>query len=504
MFLTKLKIALGLASATTLFVAGTAGLVSAQRSNQAAGPRPQAAAPAQSIPPDPPRPAPPEPNTYPLTVSGRALDAAGRPIAGARIFLASTKSDDFRRLAEARTDAAGLYQFRDLPLPTKPPSDPALRFDVGGFEVFGVAEGCGFAWLPAQQVDFLPGSSRREPQASVPGPFRPGEPITLNLTFLPASRLTGTVRDERGQPLARARVRIFNWARTVPDQPFLKRDFRAWSLLPEEILRRSTDDLGSFAFDGLPPNEQFEIEVTPVGSAGRRVAVATSATPPPNDSNGPIRVSPVDLTFATPRDAAVRVTAGDTGRPLPKAFVQVVRLAGEHAWASETTDDDGRVALRLPPGEYRLSILPEYRTPYLILESRCIVPGAGLVPPVDAVLPAAGVLEVTVTDAATGAGVAGASLWEGEPPGPAHPTEDHRQLLSFRSWEVATRTAHVDRPVSDAAGKLRVLIEPGPHRVGIGLNGEPLGWTAVERDGQAIDAQPGQTIPLTFALRKRP
>ena len=109
----------------------------------------------------------------------------------------------------------------------------------------------------------------------------------------------------------------------------------------------------------------------------------------------------------------------------------------------------------------------------------------------------AGILEVTVVDAETGAGVPDVDLWQQTDP------DGHRQLLYFRSWEVATRIAWVERPRTDARGKLRALVEPGKHRIGVGLESYPRGQQAVESGGQEVEFRPGETVQLKFTMRKR-
>ncbi len=88
----------------------------------------------------------PKTYTHPITVSGRALDPAGKPISGARVYLASLRAD-YKRIAETTTDAEGRYEFHEVPLPIERANTVSGR-DTGSFQVFGQAEGFGFAWRP--------------------------------------------------------------------------------------------------------------------------------------------------------------------------------------------------------------------------------------------------------------------------------------------------------------------------------------------------------------------
>ena len=78
-----------------------------------------------------------------------------------------------------------------------------------------------------------------------------------------------------------------------------------------------------------------------------------------------------------------------------------------------------------------------------------------------------------------------------------------RERLDFRSWEVATRIAWRESPRTDARGKLRALVEPGKHRIGVGLESYPRNHEVVETSGQDVECRPGETVQLKFTMRKR-
>jgi hypothetical protein len=62
---------------------------------------------------------------------------------------------------------------------------------------------------------------------------------------------------------------------------------------------------------------------------------------------------------------------------------------------------------------------------------------------------------------------------------------------------------HGDRPRTDAGGKLRALIGPGRHRIGVGLRSRPGGREVVDPEGRVIEGQPGETLKLKFSMRRR-
>jgi RNA polymerase sigma factor (sigma-70 family) len=499
----KLIAAVGLMAA---IVVGGAGAFARQVvEGRSAGPL-TAREPAEERPDDKSGSPPPRPGSYPLTVTGRAVDTAGRPIPGARIYLASCRYDDHRRLAETRTDQAGFYRFDAVPLPIGPASIPGFA-DGGVFEVFGQAAGFGLAWRPSKRID----PSREIPPAIVPidppDAYKPGDAIGLDLTFPPPSKITGRVVDDRGRPL-RARLDISHCEKDNPDQPFMPTVFDAFAAsatIPAEIRRTETDADGNFAFDGLPRDHRFQIDVRPRDFPWRRILAMTTDLPQPDHDGLAVFSGELRVTFETPREVPFRVLTGDTAQPAAKAAVSVGRLGGgDHITNLDTTDAEGRVSLRLPPGEYRLSLLPAYGTPYLVREDRFVVDAAdGPVKPVEATLEAACVLEVTVVDAETGEGISDVDLWEEAGPDSTGRAPGSRDLLSFRSWEVAGRIVHSDRPRTDAGGKLRALIGPGRHRIGVGLRSRPGGREVVDPEGRVIEGQPGETLKLKFSMRRR-
>ncbi len=499
MFLAKIQTTLAAIATTITLAAAATGVVIAQRSDQAL-----ARGPAVAVAPDepPPRPSPkvppplaPVPETSPLTVSGRALDRDGKPVAGARIYLASCAYDDNRRLAETRTDAEGFYRFQEVPLPIRPDlfPDPGKRIE-GVFQVFGQADGFGFAWATAKRVRFaaldLPPNTMLNPTDFV----KPGEPVALDLTFPPPAPLSGRVTDDKGRPLADARVWLRACTRPRLEKPILVDEidsFRGSDTVPPEMNRRRTDADGRFTFDDLPLDHWFEFDIRPRGFPSRQVT-ATMTPVPELWNNREILTGPLDLVFITPREVAFRVVAADTGQPLEKAFFST-------AGAFSLTDAEGRCKLPVAPGETIYSALPRFTTPYLETRGSLTIPADGPIAPIEIAVRPACTLEVTVTDAETGQPIADVDLWE-DAPTSADPSTK-RKRLAIRSFE-APRLVHSDSPRTDDAGKLRTFAEPGPRRVGVGLVTRTDGWIAVAPDGQAIDGKPGETLRLTFTMRR--
>jgi protocatechuate 3,4-dioxygenase beta subunit len=442
----------------------------------------------------------PQTYTYPITITGRAVDPDGKPIAGARVYLVSLAAE-WRRVAETVTDAEGRYAFRDAQLPIERPArNDRVGRDSGSFQVFGQGEGFGFAWRPQKWFYPLPKPPNitYEPdRAESPARYEANDAIVLDLRFLPAARLSGRVVDDRGKPLSGVRLEIRDCEASAAVDNIVGATFPALNqreAAPPSMKIRTTDPAGRFEFAGLPENCRFRIDVRAEGFPERWVYAATTRVPQPAHDGGPVFTGDFTLTLRTPVDVPVRMTFGDTGRPAPGVAVQAVEGLVS---ILQTTDDRGRVILRLPPGTYRMKNVPALGTPYLVTDGELVVGEKPPARPVELSMRPAAVVEVTVVDAETGAGVPDVDFWEQTGPG------GQREKVVVSSWEAATRIAWRDSPRTDARGKLRAPVEPGKHRFGVGWLSYPPGYSAVEDRGREVECRAGERVHLKFAMRRR-
>jgi RNA polymerase sigma factor (sigma-70 family) len=446
------------------------------------------------------KPAPSRTETYPITITGRAVDSDGKPVAGAHIYLASRRAD-YKRIAETVTDPEGRYAFRDVELPIEraKPNDVGGR-DEGEFQVFGQADGFGFAWRPEKSFypRPKPPNVTYEPEfGDTPSRYEANDKIELDLRFPLPARLSGTVVDDRGKPLAGVRLEIRDCESLTVVDNIVRSSLDALNerdTAPPSMKIRTTDDAGRFAFEGLPVNCEFRIHIRAKGFPDRWVYAATAHKPQPDHDGGPVFTGDFKLTLATAVDVPIKVVYADTGQPAPKVLVQAAEGLVN---TSQTTDDQGQVVLRIPPGEYRLQNLPARGTPYLVTEDKLAVEASPPARPIVVNVRPAAIIEVTVVDAETGAGLADVDLWERIGDGP------QRKEVYFRSWEVATRIAWVERPRTDAHGKLRALVEPGRHWFGAGWQFQPPYYEAVESQGREVECRAGETVAVRFAMRRR-
>ena len=421
-----------------------------------------------------------------ISVRGQAIDGQGEPISRAEIYLASVMAD-WKRLAETKTDAKGHFEFKLVALPTEL-ADESPEQCFGAFEVFGQAEGFGFAWRPKTRV--MAALDADDPR----------EEFDLDLAFPPPARLFGQVMDELDQPLPEARVDIRYC------EPLTARRFGSGSEFdslnqtdsaPPGMKIRITDKDGRFEFTGLPPDCRFRIDVRPKGHPSRWVWGATTHLPQPDYFDSKILTGEMKLSFVSPLEIPIRVVTGDGGQPAAKVSVSLYNPAASKA---DESDADGRVSLKVPPGEYKIALLPARGTPYLHTTEKFDV---GKTPPTEPVvvkLRRAAVVDVIVVEEGTEEGIEGFDLWQEVRPDAPGKNRPFRDQYYSRSWEKPT--AHVDRPKTDKAGNLRAFMEPGLHRIGVGLHSKPDGFHIVDSQGLEIDCKAGKTVTVMFHVRK--
>jgi uncharacterized protein (TIGR03067 family) len=436
--------------------------------------------------------------THPITVTGRAVDLADRPVTRAVVYLASRRGD-YKRVAETTTDAEGRYKFDAVPLPIERANTVKGR-DEGEFQVFGQAKGFGFGWQPTKL--FHPQRSAATdthvPRRDPPEAYEAKDKIELDLRFPPSARFSGTVVDDRGNPLPNVSIEIRDCESLGVIDNLVRSSLDALNerdSAPPSMKLRTTDAGGRFEFTDMPVDCRFLIDLRAKNFPWRRVYAATTRDPQPDYQGTQVLTGDFQVTLATPVDVPVKMVFGDTREPAPRVAVQAVE---GYVNILETTDDEGRVTLRLPPGTYRMENWPARGTPYLVTGGELVVGTSPPVEPIVHTLRPAGIVEVTVVDAETGAGIPDVDVWEQADP------NGRRERLVFRSWEVATRIAWRESPRTDAHGKLRALVESGKHRIGVGLESYPRNLEVVETSGQDVECRSGEAVQLKYTMRKRP
>lgn len=478
-----------------------------------------------------------EKKTHPITVTGRALDEAGKPIAGARIYIgAPLLLMDSVLLAETATNADGQYQLDQVRLPVLG-GDDKWQPSHGRFRIMGQADGYGISWRGQKDYydKFDPpphgrgsfGVLKRNADGlgnlNSPDEYRMFDPIALDLMFLNAATLRGRVVDEHGAPVAGSEVSL-DWCQQLNPKLFEqakaghgnKLEFYGFNILPENIILRKTNANGEFEFTSLPARCLFNLRVMHPDFAGKFLYAATTKGPLPDFNKVKIHTGDLVITQSRLLNVPVQVLYSDVEKPASKVLVVANAIDNSH-YSDATTDAKGLAMLKLLPGKHRLRLYPAMGTQYvsselpdpLIVRSpesrKDEVPPQNA--PADAAVPSKPhiarlqrgcVVEVTIVDDHTGAGVPGVDLWS-SPSNQDDTRANHRRIVLL-SWETGTQTTHEVLPKTDAHGRMRFLFEPGNHRFGTPFEYRHAKYSQSPA-AQTHDCRPGETLSFTFRLK---
>ncbi len=430
-----------------------------------------------------------------ITVTGRAVDETGQPIAGATIYLQSTNGID-ARLGATATDENGRYEFRDAKLPVRSVDDGPVQ---GTFQVYGTAPGKGFTWHGMRFL--IVGRRENSPRAANEDDrIFSGEPIEMNLTFRPPARLRGRVIDHVGVPVAGATVSLGNadWLDTKGKEQHQNfREFWCISAAPPAVTTTKTGDDGRFEIPGLPSEAGFWVHIKHPEYAGRNLFYASTNRPTtefdyPHVSYLPERpkVETGELTveFVSTRRLSIRVLEGTTKEPAPGISVHIgVGPSGTYAYG--ITDANGSVVLKLPPGEYPVGLDPPRRSDYIRTSARIRVEDQPQDQAAEFRIDAGCILLIEAVDAESGKGVPGVNIMEervvnGQP----------------RLSALQISTTHVENSKTDNEGRLRAVVRPARMSISLGFN--PAGYD-FNPETKTVDGAAGETVRVRFELRRR-
>ena len=166
--------------------------------------------------------------------------------------------------------------------------------------------------------------------------------------------------------------------------------------------------------------------------------------------------------------------------------------SGSAAWGK--SDKDGKLTLKLPPGDYQLMADPARGAAYIRTYQALVVKDAPPAQPIELSLSLGCVLVLKALDAKTGAGIPGVSFWY----------EKNERTGSSR-WQVQSDTTYIDNPLTDDHGELRTVVDPGTRLIGVGFGPLPGDYKMAfqeERKGRQIELPAGQTVTVQFKLSK--
>jgi len=252
------------------------------------------------------------------TVAGSVRDDRGEPVEGAEIFLEEQTlvfSKSSRRLGLSAAD--------------------------GSFEA-NLEHVLGDVRLRARHPDFTEGMSEA---------FRvqPGVRVTgVDIRLQVGGRIVGNVSDEEGEPIAGARIHLYEEPRKTVENPADKFEGRFAARPRGRVLVSATTERdGSFEMRGIPDGPKI-LEIRAEGFLGH-------VEPGLGVAGGDV-VGPLAFTLVRGRGIGGRVT-DSSGKPLDGVRVSVLRANGarEGGSGSAITDAKGRFEVTdLGPGSFKV------------------------------------------------------------------------------------------------------------------------------------------------------
>jgi RNA polymerase sigma factor (sigma-70 family) len=421
MLTTKLKWAMALLIAVSSGIT-SAGLLGRERADARPANTPQTQVVKTAPPKERIRPEDAKNEPAALAISGRVLDPAGKPVAGAKLYLGSHPShSDDRALPKkvsypvrATSGAEGKFEF----------SVATSEWDAGDsddrrWKVLAVAEGHGCAWAAI-------------------GP----ETKELTLRLVKEAPVGGRILDSDGKPVARAKLTVEG----LSDAKGADRAAGWVGSLAGGPAVLSTDKDGRFELTGVGPDRAVTLFLEGPGIATTRLSVSGTT---------------YECRAAVSRPVRGVVRDKDTGKPLAGATVSSAGVTVSWGFPSveAVTDREGRYELLglAKARGYQLEATAAERHLYFHLITQQVedAPGLGATTVNFELVRGRVTVSGMVTDKATGKPVAGAhvnyfALFP-------NPTAVRMELASMPFTEATT----------DRDGNYAVAVMAGPGVVGV-------------------------------------
>jgi len=357
-----------------------------------------------------------------VSYSGQVKSPEGEPIAGAKIWVASShgfnsevnRENQAGLLRELGTaDAQGRFEVV-LDAVTTQEIRKRLQFSQSPLfaeaQLVATVQGRGLDWMPLDvfEDDPAPGKKRDALQTRIDKALGDGRFASRALKLRPQSQsVRGRLVDLQGHPLPKVTVLVESlyqpdiprllkaldksWKREV-NEAFDSTRFGVWGLARSDLQRLippvTTDENGEFELRGIGDDQlatlifnSDRVEARPVYVLGREMQTVSL----PNDDSNPAGAKDVfmgrDFTYAVGPSVPVEgvVTDYDTGQPVANVLVYVERLFKEGSVNHEqfrldtchmraVTDEQGRFRITgMPPGEgHVLEAVPPMSEPYLM------------------------------------------------------------------------------------------------------------------------------------------
>jgi protocatechuate 3,4-dioxygenase beta subunit len=462
-------------------------------------PEPPASPPARGPAPAAAEKAEPEvPDTF--TYSGRVLDPAGKPLAGAKVYICGL--------------TAGVIEFKER---TKSGEDGRFRFTVKKeeFQVRGNER-------PGSRV--LIGATAPGCGGAVAFGSKPEQREDLAL-WLPAEQIVkGRILDLQGRPVAGVKVGAYirgaRWAKDGRPIPFDSegRDGGAQAnVLPDDpdLGAAVSDKDGRFTLRGLGKDWIYDLWFNGPTIEHRKAVLVTRPQEPKQvpgtgihtQERGDPKLTQYGCEFthvAAPSKPIIGVVRDkETGKPVAGAQVGKEWTRDDEPWGWTTTDKDGRYKLEgLPWAVHELTVDPPANTPYLRTTARAAADRPGTEPVTcDIELQRRRLVSGRVTDRGSGKPVAG---WVEYRPLADNPNLKAAPFLAEPTWPPRGVLASLDKdgrfaiPTLPGRGVLVLRAEGSFRPAAVAEADRKAGANVLDaKDPELLDTRP---LPLWPAL----
>ena len=436
-----------------------------------------------------------------VSLSGTVTAVDGGPAADVPVYLVTvirTKAV----VAETTTDARGDYAFADAPLPyVQATTDGGVS--LGSFVVVAVPPEGAVAW--SQEHRYHPDDTADGVNWAFPTIHHwPDSVIDIDLQLEPAVAVRGRLRNDRGEPLAGAVVRVKHADRNLDpemERRYSDADLPLAALYAEEppfprLRSTTTDAEGRFTIGRFPERTRLWIEVSPDGYPERTFSVLNVPGEPTTGEGGWQRFHEfADVELPTPTPVLYRVVFGDTGKPAGPVVVSASSAGGSvRRW----TDATGEVRLPTVPGDVRITASAPHGTPYMrAIEEAFLDPDAGVAGPITVRLPRAAELRITAK-AADGRPAAGLWVWREVLDAPVEGWRREPAVHSYSTYEPGV--VHANRRATGEDGRATQFFHAGRYRVGLAPSERHSGHLPAGSPTAEVDLKAGEITEISLTI----
>ena len=441
--------------------------------------------------------------TEKITVTGVIRNSLGEPVAGAKVYLATTNWRD-RLVAETIANEKGEYAFEDATVELYKPAPDSVSIMV-----FATASGMPIGWEGMKTV-YFDNPNLNFPPHMKKRMFLPGDEIKIDIAFGRSSPMYGQVKDMEGEPLKDAKITIrkLDYLDTNNRDAHVNyREFYCRGLMPKEFRETKSTEDGTFVLQRLPTGTYAMLQVEHEKHATRIIYVANMPgrrrkfDRPEGSSvsivNGQqvakvrtvpteMQTHPILLQLKPTQPVKVHVV-DEQGQPLEGMSVRLYskdRKNREDVFGGKS-DSTGIVDFRAAAGEYSLIVRPPRKTDRVESQVEWTVK-KDQTNETEVELKLGGIVIFKAVDGSTGAPIAGVGFG----------VRKANRISGLNSVP-----HYVDHPKTDENGELRVLMKAGTHSIDAGFIAQPDGYRA-DKHQRAVKVESGKVHSLKFEFRK--